>query len=217
MTQLIAVVDYGMGNLRSVAKALEHAGGEAVKVNVTSDPKVVRDASRVVFPGQGAMGDCMRALHQHGLVDAITNAMKAVPFLGICVGFQALFNESEEDGGTLGLGLCGGHVKRFTDGVVDEKTKQRLKVPHMGWNQVEQAKPHPLWNGIDNHARFYFVHSYHVQPDDWSISTGDCVYGERFCASAAGDGWFATQFHPEKSAADGLQLLTNFLKWDGSD
>ena len=216
MTQQIAVVDYGMGNLRSVTKALEHVGGGAVKVHVTSDPKVVRDAARVVFPGQGAMGDCMRALHQHELVDAITGAMRAVPFLGVCVGFQALFHESEEDGGTRGLGLCGGHVERFADGKLDERTGKRLKVPHMGWNQVEQVKPHPLWSGIDNHARFYFVHSYHVQPTDWSISTGNCVYGKRFCAAAAGDGWFATQFHPEKSAADGLQLLSNFIEWDGT-
>ena len=150
MTQQIAVVDYGMGNLRSVTKALEHVGGGAVKVHVTSDPKVVRDAARVVFPGQGAMGDCMRALHQHELVDAITGAMRAVPFLGVCVGFQALFHESEEDGGTRGLGLCGGHVERFADGELDERTGKRLKVPHMGWNQVEQVKPHPLWSGIDN-------------------------------------------------------------------
>ena len=212
MTQQIAVVDYGMGNLRSVTKALEHVGGGAVKVHVTSDPKVVRDAARVVFPGQGAMGDCMRALHQHELVDAITGAMRAVPFLGVCVGFQALFHESEEDGGTRGLGLCGGHVERFADGKLDERTGKRLKVPHMGWNQVEQVKPHPLWSGIDNHARFYFVHSYHVQPTDWSMSTV-IVYGKRFCAAAAGDGWFAA-VSPEK--CDGLQLLSNFIKWDGT-
>jgi glutamine amidotransferase len=212
-SQRIAVIDYGMGNLRSVRQALEHVGGADVAVTVTDDAAVVRAADRVVFPGQGAMGDCMRALNERGLADAIRDAFANKPFLGICVGFQALFEYSEEDGGTPGLALVPGRVERFAVGMTDAAYGGRLKVPHMGWSQVIQETGHPLWTGIDNNARFYFVHSYQVQPGNWSVSAGNCDYGIRFCAAAAGANWFATQFHPEKSARDGLRLIQNFLDW----
>jgi imidazole glycerol-phosphate synthase subunit HisH len=214
MGEHVAVIDYGMGNLRSVAKALEHVGDADTRIRVTSDPAVVRSACRVVFPGQGAMGDCMGALARFDLLDAIAESQRDRPFLGICIGFQALFDASEEDGGTPALGLVPGQVQRFENGQHDPDTGARVKVPHMGWNNVVQTREHPLWDGIDDGAHFYFVHSYHVQPADWKVSTGNCDYGVPFCAAAAGDGWFATQFHPEKSAVDGLRLLHNFLRWN---
>ena len=206
----IAVVDYGMGNLRSVSKALEHvAGGE--EVIVTADPAAVAAAGRVVFPGQGAMPDCMRELDARGLRPAVLAAARAKPFLGICIGLQMLFGHSEE-GGVAGLAVFPGEVRRFPAQMMVDRNGQRLKVPHMGWNEVRQ-RPHPLWAGIADGARFYFVHSYCVQPADDALVTGTAEYGIPFTCAVARDNIFAVQFHPEKSARDGLQLLKNFVTW----
>ena len=211
----IAVVDYGMGNLRSVSKAVEHvAAGKSVVI--TSDAKVIQNAQRVVFPGQGAMPDCMRELNQHGLREAIIHAAANKPFLGICIGMQLLFDHSEE-GDTAGLGLFKGDVKRFAANLQDDK-HQKLKVPHMGWNQVYQTKnsqnrPHALWADIDDATRFYHVHSYYAAPQDSAVTAGETEYPNRFTSAIARDNIFATQFHVEKSAAAGLQLLANFVNW----
>ena len=206
----IAVVDYGMGNLRSVSKAVEHvANGKSVVI--TSDPKVIQNAERVVFPGQGAMPDCMRELDARNLREAIIDAAKNKPFLGICIGMQLLFEHSEE-GDTAGLGLFKGNVKRFAEKLVDEHG-EKLKVPHMGWNQVFQTASHPLWAGIADATRFYHVHSYYAAPSDNSVSAGETEYPNRFTSAVARNNIFATQFHVEKSAAAGLQLLNNFVYW----
>ena len=206
----IAVVDYGMGNLRSVSKAVEHvASGKSVVV--TSDPKVIQSAERVVFPGQGAMPDCMRELDARNLREAIIEVAKNKPFLGICIGMQLLFDHSEE-GDTAGLGLFKGNVKRFAEKLVDKKG-EKLKVPHMGWNQVFQTASHPLWAGITDATRFYHVHSFYAAPSDNSVSAGETEYPNRFTSAIARDNIFATQFHVEKSAAAGLQLLNNFVNW----
>ena len=206
----IAVVDYGMGNLRSVSKAVEHvASGKSVVV--TSDPKVIQSAERVVFPGQGAMPDCMRELDARNLREAIIDAAKNKPFLGICIGMQLLFDHSEE-GDTAGLALFKGNVKRFAEKLVDKKG-EKLKVPHMGWNQVFQTASHPLWAGITDATRFYHVHSFYAAPSDNSVSAGETEYPNRFTSAIARDNIFATQFHVEKSAAAGLQLLSNFVYW----
>lgn len=207
----IAVIDYGMGNLRSVSKALEHVAGDA-HVVVTSDPAVVANAERVVFPGQGAMPDCMRELAERGLRQAVIDAAANKPFLGICIGQQMLFEHSEE-GDVAGLGIFAGQVRRFPQDKMVAADGSPLKVPHMGWNQVHQASPHPMWNGIENNARFYFVHSYCVQPADPSLTQGVCHYGVPFTCAVGRANIFAVQFHPEKSARDGLQLLKNFLNW----
>lgn len=206
----IAVIDYGMGNLRSVSKALEHVAGDR-KVIVTADPAVVAGAERVVFPGQGAMPDCMRELDARGLRPAVLAAAKDKPFLGICIGLQMLFEHSEE-GNVAGLGVFAGEVKRFPDDKMFAADGQRLKVPHMGWNRLQQ-KPHALWAKIADGARFYFVHSYCVQPTDSSVVTGMAEYGVPFTCAVGRDNIFAVQFHPEKSAQDGLQLLKNFVEW----
>jgi imidazole glycerol-phosphate synthase subunit HisH len=206
----IAVIDYGMGNLRSVSKALEHvAGGQ--QVIVTSDPVVVAAAERVVFPGQGAMPDCMRELDSRGLRPAVLAAAKDKPFLGICIGLQMLFEHSEE-GDVAGLGIFAGEVRRFPDARMFAADGQRLKVPHMGWNRLQQ-KTHAMWADIADEARFYFVHSYCVQPADTSVVTGTADYGIPFTCAVGRDNIFAVQFHPEKSAQDGLQLLKNFVAW----
>ena len=206
----IAVIDYGMGNLRSVSQALEHvAGGK--EVVVTADPAVVAGAERVVFPGQGAMPDCMRELDARGLRSAVLQAARDKPFLGICIGLQMLFEHSEE-GDVAGLGVFAGEVRRFPDALMIAADGQRLKVPHMGWNRLQQ-KPHALWAGIADGARFYFVHSYCVQPADPSVVTGTTEYGIPFTCAVGRDNIFAVQFHPEKSAQDGLQLLKNFVEW----
>jgi len=206
----IAVIDYGMGNLRSVSKALEHvAGGK--QIIVTADPTVVAAAERVVFPGQGAMPDCMRELDARGLRPAVLAAAKDKPFLGICIGLQMLFEHSEE-GNVAGLGVFAGEVKRFPDARMVGADGRRLKVPHMGWNRLQQ-KPHALWAKIADGARFYFVHSYCVQPADSSVVTGTAEYGIPFTCAVGRDNIFAVQFHPEKSAQDGLQLLKNFVEW----
>lgn len=213
----IAVVDYGMGNLRSVAKALEHvAPGKTVAV--TSDPAQIRAAERVVFPGQGAMPDCMRELESRGLREAIVAAAVEKPFLGICIGMQLLFEHSEE-GNAPGLGILQGKVRRFARDLHDEQ-QHKLKVPHMGWNQVYQSEDetgttHPMWNCIENGARFYYVHSYYVDPVEKNLISGYSVYPSRFTSCIARDNIFAVQFHPEKSQHAGLQLLSNFVQWNG--
>lgn len=206
----IAVIDYGMGNLRSVSKALEHVAG-GCPVVVTADPAMVAAAERVVFPGQGAMPDCMGELDARGLRGAVLAAAKNKPFLGICVGEQMLFEHSDE-GNVSALGVFAGNVKRFPDDKMLQPTGERLKVPHMGWNEVVQ-KPHLLWQGIADRSRFYFVHSYFVVPADPALVTGSCEYGIPFTCAVGRDNIFAVQFHPEKSARDGLQLLKNFVEW----
>ncbi|KAF4516460.1 hypothetical protein B566_EDAN003206 [Ephemera danica] len=199
-----------MGNLRSVSKALEHvAGGRPIVV--TADPAVVAAADRVVFPGQGAMPDCMRELDARGLRPAVLAAAAHKPFLGICIGLQMLFGHSQE-GDVAGLGVFAGDVRRFPGDKMIGRSGQRLKVPHMGWNEV-RPRPHPLWADIPESARFYFVHSYCVQPDDATLVTGTADYGLPFTCAVGRDNIFAVQFHPEKSARDGLQLLKNFVDW----
>lgn len=207
----IAVVDYGMGNLRSVSKALEHVAPEA-EVLVTADAAAIRAADRVVVPGQGAMPDCMRELAARGLVEPVLEASRDKPFLGICIGLQMLFERSEE-GGVRGLGVMGGTVRRFAEDLRDPASGARLKVPHMGWNEVSQAKSHALWRGIADGARFYFVHSYYADEADPAVRSGRTRYGVAFTCAVARDNIFAVQFHPEKSQAAGLQLLQNFLHW----
>ena len=213
----IAVVDYGMGNLRSVAKALEHVAPDS-KVVVTSDPAQIHAAERVVFPGQGAMPDCMRELESRGLRDAIVAAAAEKPFLGICIGMQLLFEHSEE-GDAAGLGILKGEVRRFAHNMHDQEGN-KLKVPHMGWNQVYRQQSdggqlHPMWNDIEDGARFYYVHSYYVDPVEKDLVAGYSVYPERFTSCIARDNIFAVQFHPEKSQHAGLQLLSNFVQWNG--
>ncbi len=210
----IAVVDYGMGNLRSVSKALEHVAPNALVI-VTSDADRILNATHVVFPGQGAMPDCMRELNSRGLRDAVTQSYKTKPFLGICIGLQMLFEQSEE-GNVLGLGLLKGSVKRFAPHAMVDGNGSKLKVPHMGWNQVTQQKnTHPLWHNIADDARFYYVHSYYVQPEDSALIAGYSEYPKQFTSAVATNNVFAVQFHPEKSATAGLQLLSNFVGWDG--
>jgi glutamine amidotransferase len=212
----IAVVDYGMGNLRSVSKALEHVAPNK-KVLVTSNPADIENAERIVFPGQGAMPDCMRELDSRGLRDSVMYAARNKPFLGICIGLQMLFEHSEE-GDAAGLGLFKGNVQRFVAAEMHDVKGEKLKVPHMGWNQVYQARNkqsqvHALWKEIEDGARFYYVHSYYVQPDDPSIISGYSEYPDRFTSAIAQDNLFAVQFHPEKSATAGLQMLSNFVNW----
>jgi glutamine amidotransferase len=209
----IAVIDYGMGNLHSVAKALEQVAPQA-RVTVTSDPAAVVAASRVVFPGQGAMPDCMRELDARGLRPAVLAAARDKPFLGLCIGLQMLFEYSEE-GGVEGLGIFPGTVRRFPPGNRHDAGGARLKVPHMGWNQVAQtADPrHALWSGIADNSRFYYVHSYYVEPGESALTAGTSDYGNRFTCAVARTNIFAVQFHPEKSAAAGLTLLGNFVTW----
>lgn len=207
----IAVIDYGMGNLRSVWQALVHvaAGREVV---VTADPALVAAAERVVFPGQGAMPDCMRELDARGLRQAVLEAAKSKPFLGICIGLQMLFEHSEE-GAVAGLGVFAGAVRRFPAEQMRGPGGERLKVPHMGWNEVTQSQSHPLWNGIVDGERFYFVHSYCVDPVDRQCIAGRSDYGIPFTSAVARDNIFAIQCHPEKSAQAGLALLSNFIAW----
>jgi len=199
----IAVVDYGMGNLRSVAKALEHVAPDA-EIAVTADAQVIRAAERVVVPGQGALPDCMRNLAASGAREAVLEALRAKPYLGICLGLQMLFEHGDE-GDTPGLAVFAGRVPRFA--------ATQLKIPHMGWNQVLQEHAHPLWAGISDCSRFYFVHSYYPAPADRALSAASCVYGFPFTCAVARDNIFAVQFHPEKSQSAGLQLLSNFVRW----
>jgi len=210
----VAVIDYGMGNLRSVAKALEHVG-RGDRVRVTYDPELIARADRVVFPGVGALRDCMTELQRLGLDDAIRVAARTKPFLGICLGMQALLDRSDENGGADGLGIFAGQVRGFATPLHDPASGERLKVPHMGWNQVHHTRPHPLWEGIAQDSRFYFVHSYYAAPADPAHVAGTARYGHDFAAVLARDNVFAVQFHPEKSQQAGLCLLANFMAWDG--
>ncbi len=211
MTSTIVVVDYGMGNLRSVAKAIEHVAPDAT-VRISSDPEQVLAADRVVVPGQGAMPDCMRELTERGLRDAVVGAASSKPFLGICVGLQMLFGDAEE-GNSRGLAVFPGRVPRFPQASMLGSDGGALKVPHLGWNEVVQYRSHPLWEGIADGARFYFVHSYFVAPDDFELAVGKTHYGIEFTSAIARDNVFAVQFHPEKSADAGLRLLANFAHW----
>ena len=207
----IVVVDYGMGNLRSVAQALRHVAPEA-DVRISGDVADIRSADRLVFPGQGAMPDCMRCLRESGLQDALMEAARTKPLLGVCVGEQLLFDWSEE-GDTSGLGLLPGKVVRFRlDGQL-QGDGSRFKVPQMGWNRVKQTVSHSLWNGIADDSYFYFVHSYHAAPENAAHITGETLYGAAFACAVGRDNIFATQFHPEKSASAGLQLYKNFVHW----
>ncbi len=226
----VAIVDYGMGNLRSVEQAIRHVAPDA-KVLVTDDASVISAAGRVVFPGQGAMPDCMRELELRGLREAVIDAARNKPFLGICIGLQMLFEHSEE-GDVAGLGVLKGEVVRFASNLHDDRGG-KLKVPHMGWNQVQHGGrvfaqrrghtghtprghviEHPLWNGIAQDARFYYVHSYYVVPQDAALIQATSDYPTPFVCAVAQDNLFAVQFHPEKSQAAGLQLLQNFVQWN---
>jgi glutamine amidotransferase len=210
---MIVVVDYGMGNLRSVAKALAHvAPGE--QVVVSAEPGVIRGADRVVLPGQSAMPDCMKGLVESGLVDTVRDVLRDRPFLGICLGLQMLFDRSEE-GPTECLHAIAGEVVRFREEAMLSPRGERLKVPHMGWSPVRQARPHPMWRGIEDGARFYFAHSYYPVPADPSLTAGTVDYPTPFTCAISRANIFATQFHPEKSQRAGLTLLANFVTWDG--
>ncbi|MCX7082621.1 MAG: imidazole glycerol phosphate synthase subunit HisH [Methylococcales bacterium] len=208
----VAVIDYGMGNLHSIAKALQHAAPE-VDVQIATDAEQILRADRVVFPGVGAMRDCMQALNQSGLSEVIREVAKTKPLLGICLGMQALLSNSEENGKTLGLDIFSGHVVRFAENLSDNEGN-KLKIPHMGWNQVHQ-RPHALWNNIPQDSRFYFVHSYYAQPAESSAIAATTDYPDAFACALSHNNIFAVQFHPEKSQTVGLQLLNNFLHWDG--
>lgn len=208
----IAIIDYGMGNLHSVASAFEHVAPSA-NVQVTADPQIIESADRVVLPGVGAMRDCMAEIKRIGVDQIVAKVSKDRPFLGICVGMQAMMQRSEENGGVDCLGLFDGDVKYFGEDLRENNV--RLKVPHMGWNQVSQTE-HPLWAGIEDQARFYFVHSYYVPASiDERIIAGRSQYGVSLSAALMRDNIFATQFHPEKSQHSGLQLLKNFSEWNG--
>jgi imidazole glycerol-phosphate synthase subunit HisH len=208
----IAVIDYGMGNLRSVSKAVEHVAPDA-QVVVTSEAAVVDAAARVVFPGQGAMPDCMRELERAGLRDAVVRATREKPLLGICIGAQMLFDWSAE-GDTPGLGIFRGKVVRFPHDRLHAAPGGPLKVPHMGWNRVRQGAAHPLWGGIRDDDRFYFCHSYFFVPEESGLACGASEHGVPFTCAVARDNIFAVQFHPEKSHTAGLQLLANFVSWN---
>lgn len=207
----IVVVDYGMGNLRSVAQALMHVAPEA-EVSISHDPEAIRKADRVVLPGQGAMPDCMRSLKDSGVMEALLEAARSKPLFGVCVGEQMMFDWSEE-GDAHCLSLMPGKVVRFRLDEQRQPDGSRFKVPQMGWNRVRQRQPHPMWAGVPDDSYFYFVHSYYAVPDNPAHVLGETTYGAAFCCAAGRDNIFATQFHPEKSAAAGLQLYKNFVQW----
>ncbi|MFA5625969.1 MAG: imidazole glycerol phosphate synthase subunit HisH [Thiohalomonadaceae bacterium] len=213
--QTVAVIDYGMGNLHSVAKALGHVAEGHHQIIVSHDPEQILAADRVILPGVGAIRDCLAGMTSHGVIDVIREVVRSKPFLGICVGMQALIEFSEENGGTPCLGILPGRVNCFSTQAYQEGI--RLKVPHMGWNQVHQEHGHPLWQGIAQDERFYFVHSYHVQLGEPSQLAASCEYGIKFAAALRRENIFAVQFHPEKSQRAGLKLFANFLRWDGQD
>lgn len=218
VNQTVAVVDYGMGNLRSVAQAVIHATTDThVNAVITADPRVVRAAHRVVLPGQGAMADCMRELRESGLLESVLHAAASKPLFGVCVGMQMLLEHSAEGrsaAGTPGLGLIGGEVLRFDLAGQRAPDGSRYKVPQMGWNRVFQTRPHPVWQQVPDGAWFYFVHSYYARPHQAAHTVGETEYGARFTSAIARDNIFATQFHPEKSADQGLALYRNFLHWN---
>ena len=211
----VAVIDYGMGNLHSIAKALLHVGG-SMQVWVTADEKKILQADRVVFPGVGAIRDCMQALRRLGLDRVIEAVAGSKPLLGICLGLQALLEESEEGGGVPCLGLFPGKVVRFAEPLTDADGTV-LKIPHMGWNGVFQDAGHPLWNSIPQGSRFYFVHSYYAEPAAANHVAATTNYPQPFACALARDNIFAVQFHPEKSQSVGLRLLENFVAWDGME
>ncbi len=204
----IAVLDYGMGNLHSVAKALTKVGADVI---VTHDTQKIASADKILFPGVGAMRDCMQGMQQAGIDTVVKQAVFNKPIMAICVGMQALFESSAENGGVDCLGVLTGQVKRFSEDWQDSQG-ETIKIPHMGWNTIH-LNSHPLWHNIDNHSYFYFVHSFYCEPTDSHIVSATCDYGINFCASIIQDNLFATQFHPEKSHTAGLQLLKNFVDW----
>jgi glutamine amidotransferase len=210
----IAIIDYGMGNLHSIAKAVEHVAGDA-RVWVSAEAETIRRADRVIFPGVGAIRDCMVELQRLGLDAVLREVAQTKPLLGVCLGMQAMLDFSEENDGVDGLGLIPGRVRRFPAGLADPVTGERLKVPHMGWNQIHAASDHPLWKGIADGSRFYFVHSYYVEPADPAHLAGRTEYGLGFASAVARENLFAVQCHPEKSQHAGLQLLANFVRWNG--
>ena len=214
---ILAVIDYGMGNLRSVSKALEHVAPN-INVVITDSAETIRSADRIVFPGVGAMRDCMDELEKRALSQVVHDVSVDRPFLGICLGMQLLLERSEENGGTTGLGILKGDVKQFPNPLYDpeQQPQERLKIPHMGWNEVEQKADHPMWNGIPDRSRFYFVHSYYATPEIPEDTAATSRYGFDFTCALHSDNLFATQFHPEKSQHTGLQLLKNFAQWNGS-
>lgn len=210
----IVVLDYGVGNLHSISKALQHVGGSA-DICVTSDADTIYAADKVVFPGVGGIGHCIAEIHRHGLADVVRRVVDdGKPTLGICVGLQALLSRSEENGGVDCLDILQGEVRYFGDRPTDPETGLALTVPHMGWNNVNHID-HPMWANIDQGERFYFVHSFYSVPEDTAISAGTCRYGREFTCALVKNNLFATQFHPEKSQHAGLQLLKNFVQWDG--
>ena len=209
---IVTILDYGSSNLRSVAKALAAVSDPRTTILVSDRAADLRRADRVVFPGQGAIGQCMDSLHRLGLAEVVAECARNRPYLGICLGLQSLMEGSEEDGGRDCIGVLPGRVVRFP-GQLAGDDGARLKIPHMGWNQVRQARAHPLWNGIGDDQYFYFVHSYYVAPRLETDMAGSTEYGVRFCAAVARDNLFAVQFHPEKSQQAGLRLLRNFLDW----
>jgi glutamine amidotransferase len=208
---MIAIIDYGMGNLKSVFNAFKQASPEA-DIKVTSNPADIKKAHHVVFPGQGAMPDCIRELDERNLRSSVIDAAKTKPFLGICIGLQMLFDKSEE-GNTDGLGLLSGTIKRFNNENTADEIGHKLKIPHMGWNEVSQKNDHPLWQNISNNDRFYFVHSYYLESKDKNIVSAETLYSQKFCCAIAKENIFAVQFHPEKSSTAGLQLIKNFVQW----
>ncbi len=211
----IVVIDYSMGNLHSVHKALQHVTND--KVVITADADEIAKADRIVFPGQGAARDCMSELHKRELVDVVKEVSKTKPFLGVCMGMQVLLDHSVEGGGVDCIGLYKGRVEFFKEHIgAKDAQGNRLKIPQMGWNRITHTQDHPMWNDIDDGSRFYFVHSYFIDPSDKSIIAGETDYGVNYPSAIAKDNVFAIQAHPEKSADDGLQLLKNFTTWDGA-
>ncbi len=208
--KLVAVVDYGMGNLRSVSKAAEHAADNNTRIVVTHDPSIIEDADAIIFPGQGAAKACMAALNETGMIHPVQKAAREKPFLGICMGLQVLMSHSDENGGIDCLDVIAGNVKHF-----DFPQDSTLKIPHMGWNQIKQTKEHALWHKIPQDSRFYFVHSYYVQPENSDYISGTTTHGITYPSVLSHENLFAIQAHPEKSAEHGLQLFKNFLLWNG--
>lgn len=204
----VAIIDYNMGNLHSVGRAVNHVAPVGTQVEITADPDFIRQADRIVFPGQGAARDCMRELETRGLSEIVREVAQTKPFLGICMGMQVLMEFSEENGGIECMGVYAGQVRSFK-----HLQLAYLKTPQMGWNEIQQQKTHPLWSGIKEGARFYFVHSYYVDPVDADLMCGSTDYGLNYTSALAKDNVFAIQAHPEKSAADGLRLLENFMHW----
>lgn len=211
---IIGVIDYGMGNLHSLAKSLERVAGSD-RIEVSYDPEKLLKCDRLVLPGVGGVRACMDELRRLELNDMIVEAARTLPMLGICLGMQVMLNFSEENGGVHALGLFGGDVRRFPDPGPELHGAARLKVPHMGWNRVRQSRPHPIWAGVPDNSWFYFVHSYHACPDHPQHVIGSTEYGVEFASAIARDNLVAFQFHPEKSQRLGLQLLANFVGWNG--